>query len=378
MGSRRRGFGRVRRLPSGRYQAGYLGPDLSLHNALDTFHTREDAEAWLSRERELTHSENWRPPRVRAELARRKPATLETFAEAWLGSRTLKPRTHALYRSLLDRFILPGLGDLPLKDLSPALVRAWHASVSPNRPTQRAHAYSLLRSICATAVADDLVVANPCRVAGAGSATRARRIVPPTLTEIERLVRSMPEPYQLFVLLAAWCGLRLGELIELRRKDVDCEALVLHVTRAATRVGGGVVIGVPKSDAGVRSVHVPPHLGPVLLAHLRQHVQPGNEALLFPSVKDPGATLHHQTLYKQWGHARVAAGRPDLRIHDLRHGAAVMAAQSGATLAELMQRLGHSTSRAAMRYQHAALGRDAEIAVALSEMARRAEVSSGL
>jgi hypothetical protein len=103
-------------------------------------------------------------------------------------------------------------------------------------------------------------------------------------------------------------------------------------------------------------------------------VQPGSEALLFPSVKDPDATLHHQTLYKQWEHARVAAGRPDLRIHDLRHGAAVMAAQSGATLAELMQRLGHSTSRAAMRYQHAALGRDAEIAIALSEMARRSEV----
>ena len=212
MGSRRRGFGRVRRLPSGRYQAGYLGPDLSLHNALDTFHTREDAEAWLSRERELTHSENWRPPRVRAELAHRKPATLETFAEAWLGSRTLKPRTHALYRSLLDRFILPGLGDLPLKDLSPATVRAWHATVTPNRPTQRAHAYSLLRSICATAVTDDLIVANPCRVAGAGSATRARRIVPPTLPQIETLVRSMPEPYQLFVLLAAWCGLRRHSL----------------------------------------------------------------------------------------------------------------------------------------------------------------------
>ena len=222
MASRRRGFGRVRRLPSGRYQAGYLGPDLALHNALDTFHTREDAEAWLSRERELTHSDAWRPVQVRAELARRQPVTLESFAEAWLGSRTLTPRTHALYRSLLDRFILPELGEMPLKDLSPAVVRAWHAKVTPNRPTQRAHAYSLLRAICSTAVMDEVLVANPCRVAGAGSARRVRRIVPPTLPEVEILVRSMPEPYQLLVLLAAWCGLRLGELIELRRKDVDC------------------------------------------------------------------------------------------------------------------------------------------------------------
>ena len=98
--------------------------------------------------------------------------------------------------------------------------------------------------------------------------------------------------------------------------------------------------------------------------------------MLFPSVQDPNTTLHHQTLYKQWGHARRAAGCPDLRIHDLRHGAAVMAAQSGATLAELMQRLGHSTSRAAMRYQHAAQGRDAEIAIALSRMAQGAGAST--
>ena len=66
--------------------------------------------------------------------------------------------------------------------------------------------------------------------------------------------------------------------------------------------------------------------------------------------------------------ARDAAGRPDLRFHDLRHTGAVLAAQTGATLAELMARLGHSTPAAAMRYQHAAQDRDAVIASRLSEM----------
>ncbi len=65
--------------------------------------------------------------------------------------------------------------------------------------------------------------------------------------------------------------------------------------------------------------------------------------------------------------ARIAAGRPDLRVHDLRHTGAVLAAQSGATLAELMARIGHSTPQAAMRYQHAAQGRDAVIAARMSE-----------
>src|SRR5665811_83774 len=66
--------------------------------------------------------------------------------------------------------------------------------------------------------------------------------------------------------------------------------------------------------------------------------------------------------------ARNAAGREDLRWHDLRHTGAVLAAQTGATLAELMGRLGHSTPAAAMRYQHAARDRDTEIAKALSAM----------
>jgi hypothetical protein len=64
-----------------------------------------------------------------------------------------------------------------------------------------------------------------------------------------------------------------------------------------------------------------------------------------------------------------AAGRPDLRLHDLRHTGATLAAVSGATLAELMARLGHSTPGAAMRYQHAAADRDKVIAAALSKLA---------
>ena len=67
--------------------------------------------------------------------------------------------------------------------------------------------------------------------------------------------------------------------------------------------------------------------------------------------------------------AREAAGRPDLRFHDLRHTGAVLAARAGATIAELMARLGHTTPAAAMIYQHAAEDRDSEIARRLSEMA---------
>ena len=97
---------------------------------------------------------------------------------------------------------------------------------------------------------------------------------------------------------------------------------------------------------------IPPHIIPLIEAHLAKYVGTGRDSLLFPA--DNGGHLQPSTLYRHWYRARDAAGRADLRWHDLRHSGAVLAAATGATLAELMARLGHSTPAAAMRYQHAA------------------------
>ena len=118
---------------------------------------------------------------------------------------------------------------------------------------------------------------------------------------------------------------------------------------------------------------IPPHLLPIVRNHLRDHAAMGREGLLFPARH--GAQLAPPTLYKVFYPARSKAGRPDLRFHDLRHTGAVLAASTGATLAELMARLGHSTPGAALRYQHAAEDRDRVIAEALSDLAG-AEVTS--
>ena len=85
-------------------------------------------------------------------------------------------------------------------------------------------------------------------------------------------------------------------------------------------------------------------------------------------MRDPGSGPHQACPQDQARQPGRKAGRPDLRFHDLRHSGAVLAA-TGATLAELMGRLGHSTPQAAMRYQHAPQGRDKKIAAALSKIA---------
>ena len=228
-------------------------------------------------------------------------------------------------------------------------------------------AYGLLRSILGTAVQDGLLAANPCHIRGAGAARRVHEVKPRTVPELATLVNAMPDRYRLLVLLAAWCGLRFGELAELRRRDVDLTNRVLHVRRGVILVDGQVIVGPPKTTAGVRDVAVPPHLLPELREHVNSRITGGRDGLLFLAA-DGLSHLAPSTLYRVFYPARER-GRPDLRWHDLRHTGAVLAAQSGATLADLMHRLGHSTPAAAMRYEHAAARPDRITAAALSTLA---------
>jgi integrase len=371
----RRSFGRLRRLRSKRWLAGYIGPDNQLHYAPTTFVAKIDGEAWLAEERRLISSRGWTAPEHREALT--TTLTLSQYAAPWLADRTLKPRTRDHYEHLLDRLILPSLGERPLKAITPVVIRSWHAELGTKTPTLRAHAYALLRTILGSAVHDGFIAANPCHIRGGGNSKRIHKIKPLTLPELETLVANMPDHTKLLVLLAAWCGLPFGELTELRRSDIDLKNGRIKIRRAVVHVNGKAIVGTPKSDAGIRDVAIPPYLLPLVKAHITEHAQFGRDCLLFPA-KD-GEHLVPSSLYGRaptrtrggWGfyNARVAAKRPDLRFHDLRHTGAVLAAQTGATLAELMARLGHSTQGAALRYQHAAADRDMEIARRLSVMA---------
>ncbi|GAB3990073.1 tyrosine-type recombinase/integrase [Nocardioides marmoraquaticus] len=367
----RTGWGNIRQLPSGRWQARYTGPDGLPHKAHTTFDTKDDADEWLATVRTDIVREKWLPP-----SAQTGPKALQFagYTDAWLAGRRVKgkplaARTRSHYRSLLDTHILPTFGPMPMRYITPEMVDEWHAITAVGQPTLQAHAYSLLRTILGTAAERNLIPFNPAKIRGAGSTSRVRKVRPLELDELETLVKNLPERYRLAALLSSWCALRFGELAELRRNDIDTKRGVIHVRRGVVRADGETIVKTPKSDAGIRDVAIPPHLMPLVREHQLQHTQPGKDGLLFPAAS--GGHLAPSTLYRAFYPAREAAGRPDLRWHDLRHTGAVMAAQTGATLAELMGRLGHSTPGAAMRYQHAADERDAAIARKLSEMATR-------
>jgi integrase len=332
-----------------------------LHRAPRTYADRYGAEGWLADERRKIDLGTW------GAVERSDGVTLRAYADRWIEQRNLRPRTRAHYESMLNRLILPDLGDAKLVTLTPAKVREWHAELGTGHPTRNAHAYALLHAICATAVQDELLDANPCRIRAAMQTKRKRDVEMITPAELDRLAAKMPAELRASVLLAAWCGLRWGETAELRRKDISKDAAVLRVHRAVTYRNGAFHVGPPKTTAGIRDVAVPPHVRPMLLAHLKNHVGSAPDSLLFPGVN--GQHLHADLYRTPWEKARAAIGKPKFRVHDLRHVGAVLAAQSGATTAELMHRLGHTTPAMAIRYQHVAEGRDAMIAERMSTLA---------
>lgn len=361
MSRRRRGFGRLRQLPSGRWQAAYIGPDAKLHKAPRTYATESDAEGWLAAERRKIDLDTW------GAVERSDGITLRAYAGRWLEQRQLRPRTRQHYASMFDRLILPELGDLKIVTLTPARVREWHSALGNDHPTRNAHTYALLHAICATAVQDEIIDANPCRIRAAMTTRRRRDVEVLTPAQVEKLADAMPAELRASVVLAAWCGLRWGETSELRRKDVADDGATLRVRRAVTYRAGQFHVGEPKTAAGIRDVAVPPHIRPMLNTHLSKHVGRAPDALLFGAAE--GKHLREGEYRKNWEKARAAIGKPNLRVHDLRHVGAVLAAQSGATTAELMHRLGHTTPAMALRYQHVAENRDALIAERLSKLA---------
>ncbi len=361
---RPRAAGRIRVLASGRYQARFTGPDGILRPAAVTFETKEAAEQWLGMQQDRVRRGTWEPD---AGSPTSTPSRFGPYAERWLKNRDLKPRTKAHYRQLLDRLILPRFKGDRLTDIKPADVRRWHETLGTETPTRNAHAYGLLRVVMMSAYAEDIIPANPCRVRGAGSARTVHHARPASVAEIAAITKAMPERLQAMTLLAAWCGLRFGELIELRRGDIDADSATVRVERAAARADGVVIVGTPKSAAGIRTVTLPPHVAAAVMLHMDSLTGAGKDALLFPGPS--GRHLDVSALHTCFRRACATAGRDDLRFHDLRHTGATLAASTGATLAALQSRLGHSTVDAAMRYQHAASDADQLIAEGLGRLA---------
>jgi integrase len=191
-----------------------------------TLATKMDAEAWLAAERALIDRDQWTSPQARKEAAERRlreaeSNTLQSFAERYLAERGLRPNTVRGYRALLKGQILPFFGDAPLHEVTLAQIKAWRASLDPAKESTNAASYRLLRSILQAAEEEELIDRAPPKIRGASSAPVKNVAIPATFDELAVIIDAMPDRLKLLIVLAAFVGLREGELLELRRSDVD-------------------------------------------------------------------------------------------------------------------------------------------------------------
>jgi integrase len=364
----KRRFGSVRKLPSGAWQARYTGPDGLPRKAPTTFERKRAAEQWLvETEAEMLRGE-WLDPDA-------GKVTLGDYADRWIRERDLKPRTREEYERHIRLHVRPYLGDRPLNEVTAPRIRNWRADrldAGVGKSTV-AKTYRILHAIFTTAVDDDLIRRNPCRIKGAGQ-DKAEERPTATLDQVFAIAEAIQPRYRLLVLLATFAQLRFGELVALRRRNIDLGAMELRVRWATAEMQDGTQMdNDPKSEAGKRPISLPHGLRTDIELHLADYAQHGPNGRLFVGAQ--GGIPRRRNFNRTWRKALTAAGISDslgLHLHDLRHTGSTWSAQSGATLKELMARIGHSSARAAMIYQHATRDRDHAIAAALDALIQEA------
>ncbi|MCW2539643.1 MAG: site-specific integrase [Frankiales bacterium] len=355
-------FGWVRALPSGRFQASYLGPNGARRVAPSTFATKGDADIWLTVVRASIIAGNWRDPEAGRQF-------FGQYAQTWIAQRPgLRPRTIDLYEWLYGRHLETTFSRVALEDMTPVLVRDWYHQLSVDGVSQsmRAKAYRLLRAVLNTAVDDGTIDRNPCRIRSGGKEGAGER---PTLSieQVFALCEAVPPRFATFIALKTFGSLRWGEITALRCSDVDLATGVLFVHAAwVERSTGAMELGPPKSPASIRAIALPLPVVDMLRQHLAAFVEDGPDPLIFTGPS--GRPLRRSNFNKavNWATAVASIGVPHLHLHDLRHtGNTLAAGTPGTSTRDLMERMGHETMTAALIYQHATRKADRRIAEAL-------------
>lgn len=353
-----------------RYEARVRGPDSRM--ATRTFTTFKAAQGW-ERDKfvEKDHG-GW----IALSGGR---ITFQEFATEWLESAVdLAPSSRRIYDSNLRLHIFPMLGGYKLGAITPEACDRWLATIRRKRgrrgimaPASVHQAYRTLHRVLGVATRTRRIARNPLDAVEppkGGSDLEMRFI---EHGEVARLADAVGDRYKAFVLVAAYCGLRWGELRGLRQRDVDLNNRTITVTHQLLDLrGGGWELAPLKTRKSRRSTAIPPHVAAILEEHLWMGFsQPGADGLVFSSPE--GEHLRHENFRKRvWAPATEVAGVAPLRIHDLRHTCATLAIAAGADILVLQRMLGHASAAMTLdRYGHLMPGQADSVAQRLSQAA---------
>lgn len=348
------GSGYIKDLASGRFKAHYPKASGSGYH-IRTFAAREDAEAWLAGLAEAEHE--------RFDVAGGRQ-TLETMAKTWQELRAaeqppLKQKTLHDYAFKLG-YPLALIGHMPLADILPDHVDAAMRKITKAlAPTTAAQIRNLLIQVFDEALRRRYIQFNP---AALGKPRRRRAAVkkPPRRLSLEQAARLLQAAAALPTALAWWLllclGLREGEILGLRRCDIDCDAGTLTIVQQVTNLSGKRHIDTPKTVASARTLPLPRAIIPAFRLLCAERAPDG---YLFPGRN--GAPMHptsflHILRHKRWKDKPaeglyLAAGLPvDVTIHHLRHTAGQLLTDAGTPENVIAAILGHTPSTITRHY----------------------------
>jgi integrase len=354
-----------------RYEVRFRGRDGKERSR--TFRTRKEAERYERSQHEALDRGVWVDPRS-------GKVTLKAWSDEWQRTVVhLRPSTKRIYDANLRNHIIPELGHVELGKLTPSMLRAWIAGLLAKKGAHgkilskgsAAQAYRTLNRVLSAAVDNELLGRNPLAgIKSPRSDGEPMRFL--SHEEVAALADAIDDRYRALVLVAAYTGLRAGELMALRRTNVDLLHRTITVVEQVQPIKGGHHVSVPKSAAGRRSVAIPRLVSEALQHHLETYAAAGPDGLVFTAPE--GGYMRLENFRRRvWRPGTVAAGVAPLRLHDLRHTCASLAIAAGADIKVLQRMLGHASAALTLdRYGHLMPGQAQTVADRLDDMARRA------
>lgn len=354
------------------------------------FPTKLRAEKWIEQQDADAWAGSWVDPHDSERLF---SEVVESWRDTWMN---LEPKTRAGYDNILKERILPRFKDRRIGQITHDEVQAFVNSAMagadrkgvkkdvPRQPNTVHRIYTVLRGVFLHAERRSYIRANPCDHITLPSKRRGRpRMLFLEPGEVRAVAEAVPEHYRTAVYVAAWTGLRAGELWALRRNDVDLLRGKLRVDESLREISTasdkvladekGITFGPPKSEASRRTLSLPKPIAKLLTDHLARPLPGGDgpEALIFTTPS--GLPVRHGLFYSRVFRPAVKAALPKvkhaLRWHDLRHTAASLSLAVEPSLHVVKERLGHEDIRTTINiYGHLLPSVDEALAAGLGRL----------
>lgn len=333
VGVRRDRSGRTRAVT--RYRVRYRDPAGGQH--VETFTKSVNAETRKAEVELALARSSWRDPR-RGEIK------LNEWVEGWLPTRhDLRATTRARLETTMRNQVLPRFGRFPLDRIGNADIRAWVSELLATGLSAASvrKAVFALRKCLGAAVADGRLATNPAHEIPLPS----ERQKPPCFlsrVEVEQLVDAMPPRYAALILVGAYAGLRWGEAVGLRRRDIDHNRSRIRVSHTAVEVRGRITLdNLPKTTRSIRSVPIARSVMRRLQDHLERFVGPCGDDLVF--VAPGGGPLFRSFSRTVLRPAVTATGLRDITFHGLRHSFVAIMVAAGCNVREVSEWAGHNS-----------------------------------